>query len=126
MDIHRAENRGKAEYGWLIHRHTFSLSNYHNPDRKGVGKLRVLNDDIVEPGMGFDTHSHKNIEIVTIPLSGTLRQKNNLRNEHIITTGEIQIMSAGKALVTMRTIRIVANSKSTLLWLETLETGMQD
>ncbi len=96
--IHRSNSRGTADHGWLRSRHTFSFANYRNPERMGFGKLRVLNDDIVEPSMGFDTHSHKNMEIVSIPISGTLRHQDSMGNQHIIRSGEIQIMSAGTGI----------------------------
>jgi redox-sensitive bicupin YhaK (pirin superfamily) len=96
--IHRSDSRGVAEHGWLHSRHTFSFSNYHNPDRMGFGKLRVLNDDIVDPGMGFGTHPHSNMEIVSIPLSGTLRHQDSMGNKHTIRSGEVQVMSAGTGI----------------------------
>lgn len=96
--IHRSGSRGTAKHGWLYSHHTFSFANYHNPNRMGCGKLRVLNDDIVEPDMGFDTHPHDNMEIVSIPLSGTLRHKDSMGSQHIISSGEVQIMSAGTGI----------------------------
>jgi len=93
--IHRANTRGTAEHGWLNTSHTFSFANYYNPERMGFGKLRVLNDDFVEGGKGFATHSHKNMEIVSIPLAGGLKHKDSMGNVHIIRTGEVQVMSAG-------------------------------
>lgn len=96
--IHRSDTRGKAEYGWLTSRHTFSFANYYNPDRIKFGKLCVLNDDIVESSMGFDTHHHDNMEIISIPLVGTLRHKDSIGNEHVISRGDIQIMSAGTGI----------------------------
>lgn len=95
---HKNESRGLADHGWLISRHTFSFAGYHNPERMNFGSLRVLNDDIVKPSMGFGTHPHDNMEIVSIPLSGSLRHQDSMGNEHIITTGEVQIMSAGTGL----------------------------
>ena len=97
-EIDRSDSRGSAEHGWLHSRHTFSFASYHNPKRMGFGKLRVLNDDIVQPNMGFDTHFHDNMEIVSIPLSGALRHKDNMGNQHIIRSGEVQIMSAGTGI----------------------------
>ena len=96
--IYRSDSRGIADHGWLHSRHTFSFANYHNPDRMGFGKLRVLNDDIVEPSMGFGTHPHDNMEIVSIPISGTLRHEDSMGNQHIIESGEVQIMSAGTGI----------------------------
>lgn len=87
--------RGTANHGWLEAKHTFSFASWHNPDRIHFGALRVLNDDRVAPGMGFPTHPHDNMEIITIPLSGKLQHKDNMGNEGVIENGEIQIMSAG-------------------------------
>ncbi len=98
IEIHRADTRGIAEHGWLHSKHTFSFASYYDPKRMGFGKLRVLNDDIVEPGAGFGTHPHDNMEIISIPLSGSLRHQDSIGNQHTINTGDIQIMSAGTGL----------------------------
>ena len=95
---HENRSRGLAEHGWLISRHTFSFANYYHPQRMNFGLLRVLNDDIVKPSMGFGTHPHDNMEIISIPLSGSLRHRDSMGNTHIISTGEVQIMSAGSGL----------------------------
>ena len=96
--IHRSETRGKANFGWLDSKHTFSFGHYYDPDRVHFGALRVLNDDIVEPGMGFGTHPHSNMEIVSIPLKGALAHKDSTGNEEVIYSGDVQIMSAGTGL----------------------------
>jgi redox-sensitive bicupin YhaK (pirin superfamily) len=96
--IHKADSRGKADYGWLKTNYSFSFSNYHNPERMNFGVLRVLNDDIVSGGMGFGTHPHDNMEIITIPLEGTIEHKDSMGNSGIITTGEVQVMSAGTGI----------------------------
>ena len=96
--LHKAETRGRAEHGWLDSRHTFSFADYHDPERMGFGALRVLNDDIVAPGAGFGTHSHSNMEIISIPLSGSLRHKDSMGNTQVIRQGEVQIMSAGTGI----------------------------
>ncbi len=96
--IHRADSRGVAEHGWLYSRHTFSFASYYDPARMGFGKLRVINDDIVEAGAGFGTHPHDNMEIISIPLSGGLRHQDSMGNQHIITAGDIQVMSAGTGI----------------------------
>ena len=96
--IHRADSRGVADHGWLYSRHTFSFAGYHNPERMGFGKLRVINDDIVKGGGGFGTHPHDNMEIVSVPLAGTLRHHDSMGNSHQIRAGEVQIMSAGTGL----------------------------
>ncbi|WP_299671139.1 pirin family protein [uncultured Polaribacter sp.] len=93
--IHRANTRGAANHGWLKSYHTFSFASYQNPERMNFGMLRVLNDDLVQPKMGFGTHPHKNMEIISIPLSGALSHKDSLNNKRSIEVGEVQVMSAG-------------------------------
>ncbi|MFK3917004.1 pirin family protein [Psychrobacter sp. NPDC078501] len=95
---HAADSRGDANHGWLKSRHTFSFANYHNPERMGFGALRVINDDFVIGGQGFGNHSHRNMEIISIPLSGKLAHGDNIGNEGIIKTGEIQVMSGGTGI----------------------------
>ncbi len=92
---HPADTRGAANHGWLVAKHSFSFARYHDPERVHFGVLRVLNDDIVAPGMGFGTHPHDNMEIITIPLRGQLAHKDSIGNAETIETGEIQLMSAG-------------------------------
>jgi redox-sensitive bicupin YhaK (pirin superfamily) len=92
---HKAHTRGGAEHGWLSTKHTFSFADYFDPDRVNFGKLRVINDDTVQAAMGFPTHGHQNMEIVTIPLSGALEHKDSMGTTSVIQAGEVQIMSAG-------------------------------
>lgn len=96
--IHKAEDRGHADHGWLNAHHSFSFANYYNPERTRFGLLRVLNDDIIQPGEGFGTHPHDNMEIVTIPLRGELAHKDSTGNKEVIHPNEVQIMSAGSGL----------------------------
>ncbi len=96
--FHGAATRGISNHGWLDSRHTFSFANYFNPERVNFGALRVLNDDIVKPGMGFGTHPHENMEIISIPIFGSLAHKDSAGNEQEIKTGEVQIMSAGSGI----------------------------
>jgi len=96
--LHKADSRGIAEHGWLHSRHTFSFAQYYDPQRMGFGALRVINDDIVEPGAGFGTHSHDNMEIVSVPLAGSLRHQDSMGNTQLIQHGEVQIMSAGTGI----------------------------
>lgn len=98
IELHQANSRGCAEHGWLNSRHSFSFADYYNPKRMGFGMLKVINDDVVQAGKGFDVHPHRNMEIISIPLSGTLRHRDNMGNRHIIRAGEVQIMSAGTGI----------------------------
>jgi redox-sensitive bicupin YhaK (pirin superfamily) len=93
--LHKADTRGSADHGWLHAKHSFSFANYYDPNRMHFGALRVLNDDIVDPGMGFGMHPHDNMEIITIPLEGELQHKDNMGNTSVIKHGDIQVMSAG-------------------------------
>ena len=95
---HAADSRGDANHGWLKSKHTFSFANYHNPERMGFGALRVINDDFVIGGQGFGKHSHRDMEIISIPLSGKLGHGDNIGNNGTIETGEIQVMSAGTGI----------------------------
>jgi len=96
--LYRASTRGHANHGWLDTRHTFSFANYYNPERINFGALRVVNDDIVEGGEGFGKHPHDNMEIVSIPIYGDLEHKDSIGHKSIITSGEVQVMSAGSGL----------------------------
>ena len=95
---HKASNRGHADHGWLKSDHSFSFAGFYDPEKMGFGLLRVLNDDRVAPGMGFGTHPHDNMEIISIPLAGSLKHRDDMGHSSVIQSGEVQIMSAGTGI----------------------------
>ena len=97
-ELYPSQDRGQANFGWLNSYHTFSFGGYFNPTRMGFGKLRVLNDDVVAGGQGFGTHGHRNMEIISIPLSGKLHHEDSEGNSFVIEEGDVQIMSAGSGI----------------------------
>lgn len=96
--IHRSDSRGRADYGWLSTRYTFSFAGYHDSSRMHFGALRVLNDDWIEGGKGFDTHPHDNMEIVTIMLNGELKHSDSMGHTEILKRDEVQVMTAGSGI----------------------------
>src|SRR3989338_3819275 len=99
IEFHKAEQRGRGEADWLHSRFSFSFADYYDPKRMGFGKLRVLNDDIIEPGAGFDTHPHDNMEIITIVTECSLRHTDSTGSTAILKPGDIQVMSAGSGIL---------------------------
>lgn len=97
--FHSADTRGHADHGWLNAKHSFSFASWYNADRMHFGALRVLNDDLVSAGMGFGMHPHDNMEIITIPLSGSIAHKDSMENSATIQSGEVQVMSAGTGVL---------------------------
>ena len=95
IHIRKANERGHADHGWLDTYHTFSFADYYDPQWMGYRSLRVINDDLVSPGMGFGTHPHRDMEIITYILSGSLEHKDSMGNGRIIHPGEVQYMAAG-------------------------------
>ncbi|SOE20918.1 hypothetical protein SAMN06298216_1393 [Spirosomataceae bacterium TFI 002] len=96
--VHQANQRGMANHGWLKSAHSFSFANFYDPSKMGFGLLRVLNDDFVEGGMGFGTHPHDNMEIISIAMEGELEHQDSMGNKAVIKPGEVQIMSAGTGI----------------------------
>lgn len=96
--VFKSTSRGKANYGWLKANYLFSFAQYYNPERMHFGALRVFNDDYVMGGTGFDTHPHDNMEIITIPLSGSVSHKDSMGHESIISPNDVQVMSAGTGI----------------------------
>jgi quercetin 2,3-dioxygenase len=97
--IHLAGKRWHADYGWLDTYHTFSFGSYHNPYRMNFGALRVLNDDLLQGGGGFEVHSHENMEIISIPLQGALAHGDSQSHASIIRPNDVQVMSAGTGIM---------------------------
>ena len=97
--IYKATERGTADHGWLKANFSFSFAHYYNPENINFGALRVLNDDVIKGGMGFGTHPHDNMEIISIPLKGALKHRDSMSNTWIpLHTGEVQVMSAGTGI----------------------------
>ncbi|HUB62486.1 MAG TPA: pirin family protein [Puia sp.] len=96
--FHPAPERGHVDFGWLDSHHSFSFGNWYDREKVHFGALRVLNDDVVKGGNGFDSHPHDNMEIISIPLKGTLAHKDSTGIEGILSTGDVQIMSAGSGI----------------------------
>ncbi|MHA3774587.1 pirin family protein [Verrucomicrobiota bacterium sgz303538] len=98
VTVRRADERGHTKIGWLDSRHTFSFGEYYDPQHVAFRSLRVINDDNVAPGMGFGTHPHRDMEILTYVISGELQHRDSMGNGRIISPGELQAMSAGSGI----------------------------
>ncbi len=123
--LHRSKDRGYAEHGWLKTHHSFSFASYYDPAKMGFGALRVLNDDVIAPGAGFGKHPHDNMEIITIPLSGSLKHEDSMGNSAVVETGEVQVMSAGIGVFHAEYNASPTEPLSLFqIWIETREQGV--
>jgi redox-sensitive bicupin YhaK (pirin superfamily) len=97
--IRRSEERGNVNFGWLTSKHSFSFGHYYDPKHMGVSALRVINDDTIMPGQGFDMHGHRDMEIITYVVEGALEHEDSTGNRYIVPAGEVQRMSAGRGIM---------------------------
>ncbi|WNY99886.1 pirin family protein [Sulfurospirillum sp. 'SP'] len=121
--IHKADQRGTAEHGWLHSRFSFSFAEYYNPNRMGFGALRVINDDVIEAGQGFGMHPHRDMEIVSIVTKGILVHTDSFGNHGEIHAGEIQYMSAGEGVLHSEFASKEENAALFQIWIKPNEKG---
>ncbi len=126
ITLRQEKDRGRAQFGWLDSRHTFSFGHYYDPQHMGFSVLRVINDDIVQPGAGFDTHGHRDMEIISYVLEGAIEHQDSEGHQQKLPAGEFQLMSAGKGIYHSE-----YNASSTerlrflQIWIEPKEKGSQ-
>ena len=124
IDIQTYQQLGHADHGWLNARHHFSFASYHNPKRMGFGRLRVINDDIIDADTGFDMHPHRNMEIITYVRRGAIIHKDNKGNQGRIAAGDIQVMSAGKGIFHSEFNKENEQASLYQIWIEPTQLGV--
>lgn len=124
ITIYPYEKLGHADHGWLEARHHFSFADYYNPDRKGFGVLRVINDDVIKAGAGFDIHRHSDMEIITYVRKGAITHKDSQGNQGRTETGDIQVMSAGRGVFHSEYNLESEDTNIFQIWIEPNEKGI--
>lgn len=125
ITVYRKDQLGHADHGWLNARHHFSFGGYLNRHRMGFGALRVINDDTVAAGTGFDPHPHNDMEIITYVRSGSIAHRDNLGNEGITKAGDVQVMSAGSGIAHAEYADKTEPTTLYQIWIQTRERGIQ-
>lgn len=124
LEVRKSNERGTAHFGWLDSKHTFSFGHYYDPNHMGFSALRVINDDVVTPSAGFDTHGHKDMEIISYVLEGSIEHKDSRGNIEVLPAGEFQLMSAGQGILHSEfNASATANLRFLQIWIQPNETG---